>query len=175
MTRETFNRALTETLRWEGGYANDGQDRGGETKFGISKRQYPGMDIAGLNLATATAIYYRDYWLAPNIDRLPPDIACKVFDTGVNMGPRKAVQLLQHAANAYRPAASQPLDGDGHSPELTIDGVIGPKTLARVAAIPAPDLLRIFRDYQEARYRQIVDRNPPQRRFLAGWLRRARA
>ena len=34
--------------------SNDPQDPGGETNFGISKRSYPDLDIAGLTVADAT-------------------------------------------------------------------------------------------------------------------------
>ena len=40
-----FERAIDKTLAWEGGYVNDPKDPGGETKYGISKRAHPDVDI----------------------------------------------------------------------------------------------------------------------------------
>ena len=58
----TFEEAFTRLIGHDGGYVNHPSDPGGETKFGISKRAYPGEDIAGLTLQHAKNIYYRDYW-----------------------------------------------------------------------------------------------------------------
>ena len=44
----TFEDAFKVLIGHEGGYVNDPKDPGGETKYGISKRAYPGEDIAGL-------------------------------------------------------------------------------------------------------------------------------
>jgi hypothetical protein len=59
---EHFERAVAFVLRHEGGYVNDPRDPGGETKYGISKRAYPRLDIKGLTEADAKEIYRRDYW-----------------------------------------------------------------------------------------------------------------
>ena len=40
-----FSEAITFILDHEGGYVDDKTDPGGETKFGISKRQYPNLNI----------------------------------------------------------------------------------------------------------------------------------
>ena len=58
----TFDDAFEALMAHEGGYANDPRDPGGETKYGISKRAYPAVDIRNLTLEAAKAIYKRDYW-----------------------------------------------------------------------------------------------------------------
>ncbi|OXE36892.1 MAG: hypothetical protein CGW95_04725, partial [Phenylobacterium zucineum] len=55
----TFDQAFEVLIGHEGGYTNNPQDPGGETKFGISKRAYPDQDIANLTLDAAKAIYKR--------------------------------------------------------------------------------------------------------------------
>src|SRR5688572_24264776 len=50
----------------EGGYvsperAKEIGDTGGETKYGISKKSYPSVDIKNLTLDQAIAIYKRDF------------------------------------------------------------------------------------------------------------------
>ena len=57
----SFDHAFERLIGHEGGYVNDPKDRGGETKYGISKRSYPGEDIAGMTLGRAKEIYLRDY------------------------------------------------------------------------------------------------------------------
>jgi len=57
-----FNQAIEKTLVNEGGYINDPLDAGGKTKFGISKRSYPDVDIKNLTVDGAKSIYKKDYW-----------------------------------------------------------------------------------------------------------------
>lgn len=89
-----FERALKFVLRWEGGYVNDPNDPGGETKYGISKRAYPHEDIKNMTLERATKIYYENYWLKAGCNSLPFPFDIVVFDTSVNMGRRRAVEFL---------------------------------------------------------------------------------
>src|SRR5207244_1797640 len=95
-----FERAVARVLGDEGGYADNPSDPGGETKFGISKREYPQLDIAALTRADAIAIYYRDWWQRYRYSELPGPIAAKVFDLAVNIGPAHAVRCLQRALRA---------------------------------------------------------------------------
>ena len=82
--------ARDHIFKWEGGYVNDRTDPGGETKYGISKRAHPDVDIAALTKVTAWAIYERDYWLAAGCDRMTPGMALLVFDSAVNCGVSRA-------------------------------------------------------------------------------------
>jgi hypothetical protein len=93
MPIDAFEAAMNFVLRWEGGYVNDPYDPGGETKYGISKRQYPHLDIKNLTLDQAKEIYRRDYWAPSGCDKLPPQAAVALFDTAVNIGVRRALSL----------------------------------------------------------------------------------
>jgi len=97
MAKGDFEKALKFVLKWEGGYSNDPNDPGGETKFGICKRSYPELDISKLTLEQAKEIYYKNYWLKSGCDELPYPFNIIVFDTAVNMGRRRAIEFL----NAY--------------------------------------------------------------------------
>lgn len=121
----TFEFALHNTLRHEGGYSNDPRDPGGETNLGLSKRAYPNLDIKNLTLEQASEIYRRDYWDKIRGDSLPPSLAILCFDTAVNMGVQRAVMLLQEACG------------------VTVDGVIGPNTLKAAQKAPLDVLERM--------------------------------
>lgn len=110
-----FDQAFQIVIGAEGGYSNDSRDPGGETRYGISKRSYPAVDIANLTLDQAKAIYFRDYWTTAGCDKLTDSLAIIVFDSAVNSGPGQAVRWLQAAAGVPQ------------------DGAIGPVTLAAVA------------------------------------------
>lgn len=93
----TFDQAVGMVLKHEGGYVNDPVDPGGETKYGISKRAYPKVDIAGLTVDGAKAIYKRDYWDAIGADQLPANVRYAAFDTAVNMGVGVARKFLKES------------------------------------------------------------------------------
>jgi lysozyme family protein len=145
-----FNYAVNEVLRSEGGYSNDANDPGGETNFGISKRAYPGVDIANLTKEEAIAIYYRDYWLASKCDRLPPALASVVFDAAVNQGVERASRMLQAALG------------------VTVDGIIGPQTIQRANMIPKTAVV----DFTTQRILHYAGL-PTFGRYGKGWVSRA--
>ena len=89
-----FKEALDFVLKWEGGYSNNLNDPGGETRFGISKRSYPELDISKLTLKQAEKIYYENYWLKAGCDKLPFPLSICVFDCSVNMGRSRAKEIL---------------------------------------------------------------------------------
>lgn len=142
-----FDHAIAFVLTHEGGYVNDPKDPGGETRFGISKRSYPNVDIKKLTLPEAIAIYKRDYWDRIRGDELPPDVAFFAFDTAVNMGTGQAVRILQKAGG------------------VKADGAIGPKTFQ---AAKAPGLVEEMAELRREIYRDI----PAFSRFGNGWIRR---
>lgn len=162
----TFDKALEHTLLFEGGYSNDPKDRGGETKFGISKRSYPHLDIKNLTLEKAKEIYYQDYWLKMGCDKMPPIIAPKVFDVGVNMGTKWGVIMLQRAINTSL-----------KSKTLDEDGLYGRKTQAILDCFTEEGLKKIARVYIPQvvwkRYMWIIAKNPSQIKYKNGWRNRA--
>ena len=98
--QSNFQKSLEFTLRWEGGYVNDPVDPGGETKFGISKRAYPDVNIKDLTREEAAAIYKRDYWDATNCDSFSSDLACVRFDCAVNCGIARALIIADGSKTA---------------------------------------------------------------------------
>lgn len=88
-----FDSCIDFVLAAEGGYVNDKYDAGGETKFGISKKSYPDVDIRNLTLEDAKAIYKKDYWDKCGCGEMPEPLDIVVFDTAVNMGVGRAKQF----------------------------------------------------------------------------------
>lgn len=159
-----FLAAVETVLRHEGGYVDNPADRGGATKFGISQRSYPHLDIANLTRDEAVAIYHRDYWTRHRYGELiHVDVAIKTFDLSVNMGPANAHRILQRAVNWAT--------GTG----LVVDGIIGSKTIAATNQAEAERVLQLMRWYAAEYYHQLVKRKRDQLPFLLGWLNRAYA
>ena len=91
----TFNNIIEVVLQHEGGYVNDPNDLGGETKYGITKRFYPDVDIKNLTKEQAKTIYHTDYWRRAKCDEVPPYLRHIYFDMVVNFGQSGAVKVLQ--------------------------------------------------------------------------------
>ena len=153
----TFNEIIEKVLEHEGGYVNDPTDRGGETKYGITKKFYPDVDIKNLTLDQAKHIYHTDYWRRAKCDEIPPKLRYIYFDMTVNFGKRGAVKVLQRAANAK------------NKDKIDVDGGLGPATLN---AIQNLELERV-RAYRVLRFANLVIKKPEQERFWFGWFRRA--
>ena len=96
---EEFKDGVIQVLNHEGGYVNDPQDPGGETKFGISKRAYPNVDIKNLTRKQAIKIYYDDYWIKTGVVFLPKKLRQIYFDMTINMGRSRATKILQETCN----------------------------------------------------------------------------
>jgi len=91
-SQERFDKFFEIVVGLEGGYVNDPRDPGGETKYGVSKRAYPNVDIKNLTIEGAKAIYKRDYFDKLPI-LLPIDLHLSMFDMAINSGVSAAVQL----------------------------------------------------------------------------------
>lgn len=90
----SFERAFEIVIGAEGGLVDDPADPGGLTKYGISQRTYPKLDIRNLTLEQAREIYQRDYWEAAGCDLITnPVLAILVFDAAVNMSVERAQRL----------------------------------------------------------------------------------
>lgn len=121
-----FDEAFEKLLGHEGGYVDDRRDPGGETKYGISARAYPGEDIKNMTLERAREIYARDYWGPAGCDALSDGAKLQVFDMAVNSGVKTAIKTIQRAIGAVP------------------DGVLGPLTLQAIQSMPAPRFIARF-------------------------------
>lgn len=92
-----FEQAIERVLGHEAGYVNNPADPGGETKWGISKRSYPNVDIRVLTRDEAKEIYRRDFWNRIHADKLLGGVAYQVLDFAINSGIETAVRYLQRA------------------------------------------------------------------------------
>lgn len=157
-TPSAFERALPILLEQEGGYVNHPRDPGGRTNLGVTQRVWESwigrpateMEMRRLTIDDVAPLYRKRYWDAISGDALPAGVALMVFDFGVNAGPARAARYLQIAVGAVP------------------DGKIGPKTLAKVAAVPERELIAEYADDRRKYYRQL----PTFGTFGRGWMRR---
>jgi len=159
-----FLGAMIKLLGDEGGYVNDPSDPGGETNWGISKREYPDLDIKNLTRDAAMAIYYRDWWQKYHYNLLPPEVAAKVFNLAVDIGPGPAALCIQRALRANQA---------WHRAEFPNIGPMTTETARRVYAQVPAALMAALRSELAAWYRVEAMRRGKDKEFLKGWLNRA--
>ena len=133
---------------WTGGDCGKGELRG--TKYGISAKAYPGLDIKNLSLQQAKEIYERDYWAAAMCHTLPPAIAFCVFDCAVNQGVSRALRCLQRAIG------------------VNDDGRFGPHSRAALVRFDPDDVVEYF---QAERVLEYVLAGTWEK-YKRGWMRR---
>lgn len=144
-----FDSAFSSVIGIEGGYSNDLNDPGGETKYGVCKRSYPNIDIASLTLDQAKEIYRRDYWNKVKGDELPFKLDAMVFDAAVNQGVEPAIKMLQKALNVAQ------------------DGIMGQDTMTK-ARNAGKEVCALFMAERALRYTGTRSFD----RFGRGWLKR---
>lgn len=131
---DLFPAAVKLILEEEGVLSDRKDDLGGLTKYGISQKAYPHLDIRALTLEQAKGIYLTDYWLECGCDKMPWWAALIVFDCAVNQGTGIAKRLIQQTVRAFQ------------------DGVIGPKTLGLIQTWKPLYGITRFQGYRGVRY-----------------------
>lgn len=145
-----FKRAVDIVLHEEGVFSDDPQDPGGETKFGISKKAYPKLDIASLTIEQAKGIYLTDYWLRNRCDAMPWWAALCVFDCGVNQGVGVSAGLMQQAVGVFA------------------DRIVGNFTLRAIERADPLEAMASFQMLRSFRYMNTLGFE----RCGRGWMRR---
>jgi len=160
---DQFQIALREVLRHEGGVSDNKFDPGGYTNKGITLRtaidnnldmdgdgDVDRADVRNLSDEAVSRLYKSKYWNACECDKLPPGLSLMVFDLAVNSGPTRARRMLQQALG------------------VTVDGVLGPKTLDAAQRADTRYTIEQMRMLRERFYRSLSDFQ----HFGNGWLRR---
>ena len=156
--KDNFVKSLHHVLKSEGGFIDNPDDPGGVTNKGITARTYENFLGGPVDVQMMRDIpdnhveeIYKDmYWEVVRADDLPAGVDLCVFDFGVNAGPVRSAKMLQSCVDA------------------TEDGVIGPKTLARVSEQDTEELIKLFSVKREEYYKSLRHFET----FGRGWLRR---
>ena len=122
-----FEKSFQEVMLSEGGYVNHPKDPGGETKYGISKRAYPNLDIKNLTIDDAKEIYRRDYWDKCGANVLPEGVAVMAADFAYNSGVNRAVKMLQRCC------------------AMKETGKLDPVTLGKIESSNIPDFMEKYK------------------------------
>lgn len=150
---QTDDQIIDDILEREGeAYTDRPADRGGPTKWGITLATFREFapylspeELKRLNRSDAKTIYMTLYVHRPGFDRLLfAPLRALMIDAGVHHGPERAIRLAQ-----------------GLFKGLLIDGILGPKTLAKLNNGTLQDV--IYSGFVAARcvyYGQIIAGDP---------------
>lgn len=164
-----IDQALDYVLANEGGFSDHPADRGGATRYGITRetasrwRGYPVSvdEMKVFPIYEARKIYEAWYWKPLGCDKiLDTNVAICMFDIGIVRGIGSSGLYAQQVCNHL---------GAG----LVEDHQIGPKSLKAINEAPRGEFVRAFAARAEAGFRGIVASNPSQAVFLKGWVNRA--
>lgn len=181
MSQKTKDKIINEIIRIEGGYVNNPNDRGGETKYGITiqvqrENGYLGK-MKDLPREVAYNIYQKRYWdvnRLSDIQNLSEKIQYEVQDTGVNMGVSQQARILQRALNSLNLNGKifQDLVEDGIIGRLTIEALHKHLTYGNQYRVKNQELvlLRVLNQLQGARYVEIQEGRKANKDFVFGWF-----
>tara|TARA_R100000773_G_C4219542_1_gene118141 strand:- start:2705 stop:3217 length:513 start_codon:yes stop_codon:yes gene_type:complete len=156
--KKNFEKSLELVLHHEGGYVNHPKDPGGETNLGVTKRVWEKWigrkvqegEMKNLTPEDVKDLYKKRYWDRAKCDDLPSGIDFFTFTFAVNSGPSRSAKTLQSVIGA------------------TVDGGIGPKTLAQLAEHNTETVLKNFHAKRQSFYEGLRTFQT----FGKGWTRR---
>lgn len=147
-----FDRAADWILLREGEWGEVPHDRGGRTRWGISQRAFPKVDLDTLTWPMAKELYRSEFWAKVKGDSLGWPLGLVVFDWAVISGALRPVTELQRVL------------------DVKADGIIGPKTLAALVRRSAHETsLRMLAERVDF---HVADWNLNQEQPLEGWMNR---
>lgn len=162
---------IASTIKLEGGYVNHPSDPGGETNMGVTKKVAVAHGYTGpmktIPRSVVESIYYQSYMVAPGYEpliALDPAVTEEMFDTTVNMGPARPGRFFQQSLNEICPAL-----------KLTVDGQVGPATVAGFARCQRTLLCRAMLPALDAKqlaeYDRLIRANAKLAVFRKGWVK----
>lgn len=162
----SINKLIPFIRKWEGGFANDPDDRGGATMAGVTigtYREYrkkkglpePAVDdLKKISEAEWTDILKTLYWDRWKADQIASQPVANILVDWVWASGTWGIKIPQRILGVAQ------------------DGIVGPKTIAALNARPAREL---FEEVKAARVQYIDDickKTPANEKFRRGWINR---
>lgn len=176
---DVFEKALSYTLQYEGGWSDDPDDRGGATNFGLTigfaqetndleifdvdgDGDIDKIDIKNLTHERAHDAYKEYVWDKHDLDSYSPKIAFNLFDMVVNHGPKNSFKMLQMAICKC-------------GFQIDVDGAVGNETIGALNQCDQNELVKNLLNIRRDFFRKITVKRPQNQKFLKGWLNRCNA
>jgi len=143
---DNFDACLGVTLVEEGGFSVDPADAAGPRNLGVTLAELKDWkggiatpdDVKTLNKDDAREIHRIHRWNPMKCSELPNGVDLVLFDLSVNAGTKAAVEILQNTVG------------------VTVDGSVGPVTVAAARAMDAKQLIARFSHDCITAYRNLA-------------------
>jgi len=181
-TNENFRKAFLAVINgFEGKYANDKDDPGGETYKGIARNM--NRDFAGWGIIDnyrgsknfpnvletndtlqelVMDFYKKNYWDKFMGDKLGESTGMEMFDQSVNLGTGRATEHLQRSLNILN-------NRQQYYPDIKVDGSIGAQTIGAYkiccAKLRENLLVNVLNMFQGKYYLELMEKKEAFEKF----------
>jgi lysozyme family protein len=172
LSKNPFDISVVKLLEFEGIFSNDKDDKGGETKWGITEavareNGYQG-DMETMPLYEAKKIYKLRYWDYFDLDTIASksrdhfNLSYEIFESAVNCGTFRVSEWIQRIFQVTSGDIAFPV----HLP--IIIGCFEKEIKAEKINL----LIKLLNVLQGEHYISITLNNPINEKYLKGWMKR---
>ena len=156
------NKLIPIIKRWEGGYSDNPNDRGGATNSGVTLAVYQSVygksktknDLKRMTNDQWDYIFTKLYWNKWKADEIKNQSIANILVDWVWMSGYGTIKKIQSLFG------------------LTADGIVGNKTISYINSHDQEDVFNKIWNRRKIFYESLVKNNPSQKVFLKGWMNR---
>ena len=156
------NKLIPIIKKWEGGYSDNPNDRGGATNSGVTLAVYQSVygknktknDLKRMTNDQWDYIFTKLYWNKWKADDIKNQSIANILVDWVWMSGLGTIKKIQSLFG------------------LTADGIVGNKTISYINSHDQEDVFNKIWNRRKSFYESLVKNNPSQKVFLNGWMNR---
>ena len=156
------NNLIPIIKRWEGGYSDNPNDRGGATNSGVTLAVYQSVygknktknDLKKMTNDQWDYIFTKLYWNKWKADDIKNQSIANILVDWVWMSGLGTIKKIQSLFG------------------LTADGIVGNKTISYINSHDQEEVFNKIWNRRKSFYESLVKNNPSQKVFLNGWMNR---
>ena len=156
------NKLIPIIKKWEGGYSDNPNDRGGATNSGVTLAVYQSVygksktknDLKRMTNDQWNYIFTKLYWNKWKADEINNQSIANILVDWVWMSGLGTIKKIQSLFG------------------LTSDGIVGNKTISYINSHNQEEVFNKIWNRRKSFYESLVKNNPSQKVFLKGWMNR---
>ena len=156
------NNLIPIIKRWEGGYSDNPNDRGGATNSGVTLAVYQSVygknktknDLKKMTDEQWDYIFTKLFWNKWKADEIKNQSIANILVDWVWMSGYGTIKKIQSLFG------------------LTADGIVGNKTILYINSHDQEEVFNKIWNRRKSFYESLVKNNPSQKVFLKGWMNR---
>ncbi len=162
----------------EGGYVDNKDDSGGETKYGVTEKVARANGYEGhmseLPITFAQDLYVTEYYLTPKFNlvaEVSETLAKEMMDSGVNVGYRTPIKWFQRLLNVSNCKQK-------YYKDIEVDGYLGSKSIGAYTALckrrgeleAEKYIFNGLNSFQQVYYVELAERREKDETFVYGQI-----